>query len=260
MITIMMYTYRHDAEIAKVSLRQMRKVFPKNRIVVIDDAHAPMEKQATEVIRSLGVDVIYSTHNRDGNLKGVEHTLYHAQKMCELAPTPDDIVLKIDPDTLLFDTQWITDFERSEDAVLSGAFKIHIAYIMGMAYAVKGKILKEYLQDVQDYPSWLKSLEDYEVSSRIYRLTKRDPFACMRYQLGARDGWYLCNYSQAFTEKHLLETCKVFNGGYYNRANEKMNKSYEEFCRRLVSMREQTTQTVIGSKGTSFVLSKDTPS
>lgn len=237
MTTFLIYTYKNDAEMLIVTLKQLLSLSQSARIVVIDDAHRPMSRTHCDAIRALGCIVEHSTHFRNGNLLGHDHTLYHAEKMKELASGPDDIVVKLDPDTVLFDLSWIEAFKHDSDALLAGAYKVHISYIMGMAYAVKGVILDAYLDDVRRYPSWLRSFEDFEVSSRIYRLTDRDPYAAHRFNVS--DGWVHCNYAESAQIRPLLASCKVFNGGAIpDKSNIPAQAGHLAFVKKLIDMRK----------------------
>lgn len=236
MTTFLVYTYKDDAEILLVTIKQLISLSASARIIVVDDAHRPMMRAHADAIRALGCVVEHSTHFRNGNLLGQEHTLYHALKMKELAPKGDDIVVKFDPDTVFFDLSWIDSLRKDSDAVMAGAYKVHISYIMGMAYAVKGVALDSYLDDVKRFPSWIRCLEDYEVSSRLYRLTDGDPYAAHRYNINAGDGWMHCNFAEASKMPLLIRSCKVFNGGACAKTPE-TKALHIAFINKLIEMR-----------------------
>ena len=69
-ITVLCYVYRDDAEIAKVSLAQAKKLLPDATVIAIDDGHRPMLRKDAQAFADIGIPVIYSSHNRNGNLIG----------------------------------------------------------------------------------------------------------------------------------------------------------------------------------------------
>lgn len=234
MITYLVYTYKGDGEFLIVTLNNLKSIIGDARIVVIDDLHNHMSREHTEIVKSIA-EIQYSTHQRNGNLLGIDHTLYHARKMRELAPGDDDIVVKTDPDTLILNTGWVKQFEADKDSKLVGMFKQWINYTMG-TYAVKGSILKEYVEDVEKYPSWYQCFEDFEVSSRIYRLTKGDPFAITRKFADGRDGWLMCNYQDMKDHAQLVVRCDVVNGGLFIK-NPKAMTNFLSFNKAVIAGR-----------------------
>jgi hypothetical protein len=232
MTTYLIYTYKHDAELLLITLKQLRATVGESRIVVVDDANCPMSMANTEAVQGFS-EVQYSTHNRNGNLLGIEHTLYHARKMKELAPNPEDIVVKTDPDTLIMGLNWLKEFEADKYSQMVGMFKGWINYTMG-TYAVKGSILTEYVQDVELYPSWYQCFEDFEVSSRIHRLTKASPFSITRKTVDGKDGWAMFNYQEARNYGQLVLGCEVVNGGMFVK-NPRAVLGYCEFLKMVVS-------------------------
>lgn len=229
MITIIQYTYRDDAELTLISARQARRALPDARMIVIMDGFAPLPKTILDALTIEGVEVRTSTHPRNGNLIGTDHTLYHARLMNELATADDDIIIKIDPETLIFDGSIIDGFAKDQNAVLFGAFKQHINYMMGLFYAVKGAILPRYADDVEKFPSWAKCYEDFEVSSRIYRLTDRHSYAIMRAGINGRDGIMLCSVEEAQTHAKEVMQCKVINCGFGNKCGKDRIARFMQF-------------------------------
>lgn len=231
MTTFLIYTYSGDAELLLITLTHLKTIAGDSRIVVVDDAHHPMTKTHVEAVKALA-EVQYSTHARNQILLGPEHTLYHARKMKELAPNPDDVVVKVDPDTLLLRLDWLKPFEQDKDAKLIGMFKSCINYTMG-TYAVKGSILSEYVNDVELYPPWPQCYEDFEVSSRIYRLTKCDPTAIVRKFADGRDGWGLFSYLEVADLRQIIPQCEVLNGGMFVK-NPKTVAGYQGFLKAVI--------------------------
>lgn len=224
MNTYIVYTYKGDQELLECSIKMLRKSAKDDNVVIIDDAFNPMDKEFYKKFEELNCKMILSTHRRNGNLIGPEHTEYHAKMMMASAPTENDIVIKIDPDTLILNTSFIDSFKKDEDAVLLGAFKQHINYMMGMCYCVKGgEFLQKYYDDVVAYPSWLQSFEDFEVSSRYYRLTERDPFKISRINLLSSKDWSLMDFRN-LNPKNFLQL-SVFNGGFISKSDVSLKKS-----------------------------------
>jgi hypothetical protein len=218
MITVIMYTYREDAEIAKISLKQARKVLPNAHVIALDDAHRPMSAKDRIEIEEIGVKVRLTTHNRNGNLIGPEHTVAHAGILNEMCKQDTDIVIKIDPDTLLLNDKWIREFDADERAVLAGSFKNHLTYVIGMAYAVKGIVARDLMEDTIKFPAWVRCFEDFEVSSRIHRIVDGDERRIHRYNINGSDGWVLADHRKANVDL-VKKFASVFNGGYFNKAD-----------------------------------------
>ena len=244
MKTFLIYTYKDDSEILTVTLGHLRKIEPEARIVVVDDAHRPMTSRSVKQLKDMGIEVHYSTYNRNGNLIGHEHTIYHAKKMRELCKEDSDVVVKLDPDTLMLSTEWVRDLENDDEAVMAGAFKNHINYVMGLAYAVKGRILGQYVMDIEDFPCWPKCYEDFEVSFRIHRLTNADPMAIQRYNVNGSDGWVLCDYRGANVQ-NISQHAKVFNGGFFDK-NDKSAKSGMADAIRKIALLSSATKKLEG--------------
>ena len=232
MITVLIYTYKSDAESTLITASHLRKLMPDARVVIMDDAFRPMSRSFTIQIEATGAVVEYSTHNRNGNLIGPEHTIAHANIMKRLAPGPKDILIKLDPDAVILRTNWIADFEADDDAMLAGCFKRSLNYVMGACYAVKGAILPAYVADVMAFPPWVQCFEDFEVSSRIHRLVKGQPSGIHRYDVNGRDGWLLLDYSKAKIENILAEA-QVCGGGFFNRKDPIAGEGLITFQRKL---------------------------
>ena len=240
-ITLICYVYRDDAEIAKISLGQAKKLLPESRVMAIDDAHRPMMRHDVLELKRLGVKVQYSAHNRNGNLIGPEHTLEHVRLMHAWATREEDIVIKIDPDTLLLSREWIDGFKLDGHACLAGSFKAHINYVIGMADAVRGGIyLSSLVDDVERYPAWVKCFEDFEVSSRLHRLSKADIDATLihRYDVNGRDGWVMCDHRKANVGQ-IAKAAAVFNGGFFNKADRTAKAGMADTMRRVLEVKEK---------------------
>lgn len=241
MITIICYTYRDDAEVTKISLGQAKRLIPEATVIAIDDSHRPMLRKDTLELERLGVCVNYSSHQRNGNLIGPEHTLEHARLMLKHAQEDSDIVVKIDPDTLLLSREWIDGMKLDGHAGLAGAFKNYVNYIMGMAYAVRGgQLLKALVDDIERFPSWIKCFEDFEVSSRVHRLIHADTDATRihRYNVNGADGWVLCDHRKANKERIAKGAC-VFNGGFFNKQDRSAKAGMAETMKKIVEMWEK---------------------
>lgn len=231
MITYLYYSYRGDQEILICSIKILRKQ-TSDRIVIVDDGFNPMDPNHYQLLKDLQCEIHISSHNRNGNLIGTEHTLYHAKKMLELSPTDNDIVVKADPDTIIFDNKFIQTFIENKESVLFGGFKNHINYIIGMCYIVKGgESLIKYVEDVENYPSWLRCFEDFEVSSRYYRLTEKDPHKITRINLLSNNGWCLCDYKQFKPE--MFTGISVWNGGFLSNKDIKNKEAQIKFYRNI---------------------------
>lgn len=241
MTTYLIYTYKEDAELLIITLNQLSNIVGDSRIVVVDDLNRPMTKPHSDVVRGLA-ELQYSTHQRQGNLIGPEHTLYHARKMMELAPSPEDIVVKTDPDTLILGLAWLKQFDLDPDAKMIGMFKQWVNYTMG-TYAIKGSVLPGYVADVEQFPPWYQCFEDFEVSSRIYRLTNADPSAIIRRRADGRDGWLQCDFRQTRGQEQQLMQCEVVNGGFYMKDPQSV-AAYPHWLRAVVAAKAKVKEAV----------------
>jgi len=236
MITIICYTYRDDAEIAKISLAQAKKLLPDAVIIAMDDAHRPMLRKDVLELNNMGVNVNYSAHHRNGNLIGPEHTAAHSRLMAAHGTDDMDIVVKLDPDTLLLSREWIDGLKLDGHAGLAGAFRGHINYIMGMAYAIRGgQLLKALVDDIERFPPWVKCFEDFEVSSRVHRLVhaENDATRIHRYNVNGADGWVLCDHRKA-NVANISKNAAVFNGGFFNKQDKAAKAGMADTMRKIL--------------------------
>jgi hypothetical protein len=243
MITYLVYTYAGDQDILESSVRLLRTL-TSDSIVVVDDGHNPMSAEAYARLEAMACTIQVSTHHRMGNLIGQAHASYHAKKMLELAPGSDDIVVKFDPDTLILGLAWLDRFQKDTRAVLCGSFKAHINYVIGLAYAVKGSVLRAYAEDVELYPAWPKCFEDFEVSSRIYRLTGKDPHGILRYNLQPKSTWALCDY-RTFDYTRIMGL-QVWNGGFLYTPDKGVGRApaYKAIVDRIIAEKQRARPSI----------------
>ena len=128
---------------------------------------------------------------------GGENLAGQCQAFVDAAEATDaDILVKVDADTLIFKTDWISQFAANQAAKIAGAFDFgfgnHVS-VFGLAYAIKRVMLRPLLEDVRRYPAHHKAWEDHEVSSRIFRLCNGDMDSLMRWRSNTHgdDFWVL---------------------------------------------------------------------
>lgn len=179
-ITAIWYSYKGDEDILPASIRTFRDTIPEARLVIVDDCYCPCSDDTRRACEELGATWRTSTFPRNGNLIGPEPLLGIAEIYNEYA-ADSGIVCKIDCDTLVFSRAWIDRLISHPEAIIAAAVKRQHHYLFGMAYAIKASAIPSLYEDIRDIPSWPGSLEDFEIGSRLFRLSGKNINYAHRY-------------------------------------------------------------------------------
>lgn len=179
-ITAIWFSYAGDQDILPYSLKSFRDVVPEARLIVVDDCYVPCSAEIRGKCETLGVEWRLGSFPRNGNLLGPEPLLGMAEIYYE-ASLASDIVCKVDCDTFVFSRNWIDRLAEDREAVIAAAVKRQHHYLFGMAYAMKSAVIKDLYEDIRDIPSWPGTLEDFEIGSRLFRISGKKVEYAHRY-------------------------------------------------------------------------------
>lgn len=187
-IAVTYFTCADHFSLLMASVQVLRSNLPTADIYVYDDANGiamdtAMRLQLTEI----GCHYIPTTFNRRGNLLGQDSLLGMTKCWTELDHTYD-VILKIDADTFLLKTDWLTTwFNHYPQAMMAGATSPDTPfYPQGPCYALRREIIDLLYKDIRTYPAWYACWEDYEIGYRIARITEQltaQPAALSIYRL-----------------------------------------------------------------------------
>ena len=171
--------------------------------VLIDDAWCPVLNSARATFLSRPNSSRIATGYRRGYMiLGGENLVGQCEAFVDAAEaTNADILVKVDSDTLIFKTDWISEFAKNPDAMIAGAFDFgynNHTSVFGLCYAIKREMLRPLLADVRKYPAHHKAWEDHEVSSRIFRLCDGNMDSLMRWRSNTHgDDFWVVPLAQA---------------------------------------------------------------
>lgn len=191
-ITLAFLAYRDDSNLVVEAQRAAINAFRncedlEPSYVLLDDAWCPVSKTARETFLSKPNSYRIATGYPRGimilggkNLLGQCEAFYDAATL-----TNAEILVKVDADTLMFKTDWLSQFASDDVAMCAGAFDFqndNHTSVFGLCYALKAEILLPLLEDVRKFPAHHKAWEDHEVSSRVFRLCNGDMDSLMRWR------------------------------------------------------------------------------
>lgn len=142
MIRIYLFTYAGDADEALVCVRCAAAALPEAVITVVDDESTPIAERARTALVEAGARYCQTSFPRNGNLRGpecVRGVIFTLAREAE----DDDVIVKIDSDTLLLSGDWIRDMQRHRLAFHASGYQApshpseRSAY--GPCYAISGQ-------------------------------------------------------------------------------------------------------------------------
>lgn len=142
MIRIYLFTYAGDAEEALVCVRCAAAALPEAVITVVDDSAAPLPERVRSVLMLTGARYCQTGWTRNGNLRGPECVRGIISTLAGEAED-EDVIVKIDSDTLLLSGGWILDMQRNGLALHASGYQVpghpseRSAY--GPCYAISGR-------------------------------------------------------------------------------------------------------------------------
>lgn len=142
MIRIYLFTYAGDAEEALVCVRCAAAALPEAVITVVDDESAPIAERARIALVEAGARYRQTGWTRNGNLRGPECVRGIISTLAGEAED-EDVIVKIDSDTLLLSGGCILDMQRNGLALHASGYQVpghpseRSAY--GPCYAISGR-------------------------------------------------------------------------------------------------------------------------
>lgn len=133
-------------------------------VTVIDDAYDHMLPVVCDELRELGVDYRRSTFSRGGNLRGqacLMGILSAYERTCQ--GRADDVIVKLDPDTIVRRVGWLADGADMVFCDDRGA-------MYGMAYAFRVSLLPGLIDYFATMPIPDRGQEDIYLGHRLRRL------------------------------------------------------------------------------------------
>lgn len=172
MANFIMYGYKGDEDLARLSLKALNLIRKtEERIVFLDDAFDRTSDDFRSFLKEEGVELCETTHPRNGNLIGPDHTRENAKLLGFYArQAMDQTCVKVDCDTMVFGRSWLDEFAKNENEWLIGGYHSQVNYMFGLCYAIKAGLAEMIERDTSDHPPWIKCFEDFEISSRAMRL------------------------------------------------------------------------------------------
>ena len=142
MIRIYLFTYAGDADEALVCVRCAAAALPEAVITVVDDSAAPLPERVRSVLMLTGARYCQTGWPRNGNLRGPECVRGIISTLAGEAED-EDVIVKIDSDTLLLSGGWVRDMQRNGLALHASGYRVprnpseRSAY--GNCYALSGR-------------------------------------------------------------------------------------------------------------------------
>lgn len=142
MIRIYLFTYAGDADEALVCVRCAAAALPEAVITVADDEADPIAECARTALVEAGARYCQTGWTRNGNLRGPECVRGIISTLAGEAED-EDIIVKIDSDTLLLSGDWVRDMQRHRLALHASGYQApsHPSerYVYGPCYAISGR-------------------------------------------------------------------------------------------------------------------------
>lgn len=140
-IIIHSFTYAGDEYLTEEHAHCIRQALPEARIVVIDDGHNPSSEEVRDKLTALGAEWRVSYWKRNRNLNGPEAIMGIVDEMLASASSGNDVLVKIDPDTVLLDGQALREFACSGKMLWGSSSSA--ALLHGCAYAAPASALRK---------------------------------------------------------------------------------------------------------------------
>ncbi len=142
MIRIYLFTYAADADEAVACVRCARTALPEAVVTVVDDSAAPVPPEARRALVAYGARYRRSSFPRCGNLRGPECVRGIISTLAGDAED-EDVLVKIDSDTLLLSGGWILDMQRNGLAFHAAGYQTPSRPLerctYGNCYAISGR-------------------------------------------------------------------------------------------------------------------------
>ena len=142
-ITLVMFCYKDDENILEYSLKAANNIFGDDlKIALIDDNNNPISLDYLENLRKiLTCEFVYqrSYFNRNYNLNGKECVYGEVDCFIKHSKDREGIVIKLDPDTIIFKRNLIDNFISCNSVYSSTGYYGGHCYMMKTSILEKGK-------------------------------------------------------------------------------------------------------------------------
>lgn len=254
-VNLFFFCYKTETSLLMSSIKMAHAIFGERRLAthVLYDVAAPLTYEDQELLRnnfgneSLVIAPTY--YNRNRNQHGQDCILGMLKCMNKYCSN-NSIAVKIDPDTLVFDTSYVDKFDFYKNIVFSASFRQHPHYAMGLTYAIDSKILNELIQDVEQFPAHHEALENFEIGQRIFRLFGEQAVNRIFFSPESDGAFYIGEPHQLPTKEGNIERQLMRLGAYscgwtYNATAQKDQPNYRkmqaDFMRKAVTLKLTNT-------------------
>lgn len=173
MIKVVIFSYAGDALEVVECVRGARLALPEAVVTVVDDAHHALPEASKRALVAYGARYRQSVWRRNGNLRGGDCIRGMLSEM-SIGLADDDVVVKLDSDTVLLGADWVRDVP-----VLRGAGYVAPCHSSGRAlygccYALSGRAEKAAQRALSGAEIADLAPEDLTIYSTVVDLFGRD--------------------------------------------------------------------------------------
>lgn len=243
MIRVVIFTYSGDAAETIECARIARTSMQDSHISIVIDAADPLDDQTISTLIAEGAEVRQSFFQRNGNLNGPECVRGVLKELTHNA-APDDIVIKIDPDTAILDATFILGSFNALNNILYVSSGDDRILVYGCLYAMTGAAAIEACRIASHIDMPLDTPEDRTIAQIILDRFGADRLSLIRpwtYETPTR--WTAFNWQSvlASPERYVREhDFSVIITGSPRHPGHPI-KSRAECLRRLRESKFQTT-------------------
>jgi hypothetical protein len=167
------FSFRRDASILLHSVFSIANLYPEAPKFVFDDNNMPLPPRVRNLLMKHGVNVIGTSFNRNGNLRG----WICAYKISECYTwlknvTKCNVLVKVDSDVIWLKKGWLEEFFESP-CIFGGMRSKCRRGICGTSYALKPEgidLLAESYKNELESP--YATEEDFEINQRLAKAKK----------------------------------------------------------------------------------------
>lgn len=178
MIKVHYFTYSGHAELLSWTLEAGLKLIEHSGLkygvdisfVIIDDGNRPCDEVTLEKWKNWGCEYRTSSFRRNGNLNGQECITGILSEFKKSIKRKKDVIVKMDSDTLLLNTDWLENFIADKEALVTASDDRGCFY--GMCYAMKPDMVDALAEMFQRCPVSERAQEDIYMGHRARLLAK----------------------------------------------------------------------------------------
>lgn len=173
MITAHWFSYAGNEGLLPICLEAFRLAVPEARMVVVDDGHNSSSDYIRHVCEYLEADWRTSYFHRAGNLRGADCITGILDELVRSVNEGAEVVIKMDPDTLIFGRSWLDRFWDSTTG-LTAADDRDAMY--GCCYALGADHVLGLQGSFRQFPAHDYTVEDVAIASRFLRIYGQSSF------------------------------------------------------------------------------------